>query len=1369
MFRFLAEGGASFSYAAELDEEVPYANLSFFDAARRDILFHLSLRGKQNVAVTNTRHEDHWREETPHEVELHEGVVQVEIEIMPPHVLVKLDGQVLIDDDESFPDISDAAFASWQGAIIDDTIEIGGEANEDRRGMGELKLTDSFAVTGWAFDPIRPGTRPGIEVEGLGEPLRVHLSDNMTIARSLNFGNATIGMRATLPGRVWSAGDSGRVTVQAVAGHLLCGEPLIVTHDDIIRTIERNAETLTPEGNAFAALAAIEHVRFGGFYDALTDSARRYLLTAARLYNAVEYLFPEGHPDVADKAEARPRSDKAPGPAEVLTARVQSELNSRLRETPDADAASVLGDLLEEYPLDGAARRTLVLSLVEPVCQTGRHAAMRRLEALIADQKITAADNAWQNSLHLPFLMIRGEIQTAAQMVSSMSSGDGAWFCSPPVAWVLTELATRDNSPWDDRFTDQILRGLTQLVERSASAYWRLPCARMTEAAVVLLSMRDRMPDAISIQVRDFILHCFACSERFWTLVDERVAAGMGLTQTMVGARAAFRIVAAHARGQEDAGDLDMALRHLAALGAIEAPRLRLELMGPAGAGDLDALSEPVMQLSGTGLNLRELSLRAMAFPGNKLDDPGLAEAAHHALRRRWNNVDKAPYYSVQISSSRRLHKLVEALQDAGEGPETTRLLDEVMPHLRKISGQFSGYLGLGLLLTLLGAALRADAPMLADRALARLGQILSDMPKAMRDKSVEAPSVVSALATLDRLAAAPDAPDAARAALSLFPGRPAGALELFPEEPVMAEGWELASPLFDTLVTVFSCKPYLDTRVSAMRDGWLKDLAALGIPYVVVVGDGDGTLDGDLLRLDAPDDYEGLPQKTLATVDWVFSNTTFEYMLKIDDDCFLNVDEYFHSQSYRKFDYYGRGLTRALGQMDRSWHHEKSQSDRARTALDKSPEPSSYADGGGGYTLSRHAMSQLLASRDTIQGWQLIDSSFMEDKVVGDLLSMRGIKVASEDYYTTIWRRTHGKARQIMLWDNYFLPSAASPCKMAHLDTADEQAPTEALRGANTLWPRKIWPSFTNAGLGYDSNQLELLSDEAQLADLNARDLAVICTCRNEIDRLPRFLAHYRKMGVAAFLFVDNASDDGTREYLLDQEDCAVFSADTNYSSARYGVTWQVTLLASLRQNRWSLVADSDELLVYPGWRDTPLEDFVAEHAGEADAFRVQMLDMYPQGPLAEAELGSDPFAVAGFTDADPVRLDPLYRGVFSNDQTRVSAVRHRLIPDSRALTFLAQKYALLRYRPWMRLSEGLHYSAETQVAGQELLFAHFKYDNNFATRITTEVARGRHFNRAEEYRRYAELLSTRGDVLFDESVSVPWQESRLAKTILG
>ena len=48
-------------------------------------------------------------------------------------------------------------------------------------------------------------------------------------------------------------------------------------------------------------------------------------------------------------------------------------------------------------------------------------------------------------------------------------------------------------------------------------------------------------------------------------------------------------------------------------------------------------------------------------------------------------------------------------------------------------------------------------------------------------------------------------------------------------------------------------------------------------------------------------------------------------------------------------------------------------------------------------------------------------------------------------------------------------------------------------------------------------------------------------------------------------------------------------------------------------------------------------------------------------------------------------------------------------------------------------------------------------KYNAQFHAKAQAEVARGQHFNSAEEYRKYLALLSEGRDTLFDPDVSVP------------
>ncbi|WOI58362.1 glycosyltransferase [Palleronia sp. LCG004] len=580
---------------------------------------------------------------------------------------------------------------------------------------------------------------------------------------------------------------------------------------------------------------------------------------------------------------------------------------------------------------------------------------------------------------------------------------------------------------------------------------------------------------------------------------------------------------------------------------------------------------------------------------------------------------------------------------------------------------------------------------------------------------------------------------------------------------PGMEAGPEAPLPPHDTIVVVFSCRAHLDTRIPALRTAWLDRLKARGIPHVVVVGDGDGQREDEIVHLDAPDDYEGLPQKTLAAIDWVLHQTAYSHMMKIDDDCFLNVDAVFDDPVHAVLDYHGRRLTRVQGQLDRAWHMPKSTRPRGRLELDRSPEPSIYADGGSGYTLSRRAMEAARDMAASPEGQALVAASFMEDKLVGDLLAMAGIAVSEARWPVTIRRRHGAGAIPVSAWQGGFDASALWPVKLVHLDAAEAQSAARARLSTPEIAPPRIWPSFQEPRLGHLSNALELVSDPSRIEALREAPVAVMAVMRNEIFMIERFLEHYRSLGVTAFAVADNLSDDGTLEYLAAQPDVATFSVDTDYGLSQYGTAWQEAMMAAFRPGRWTLLADADELLV---WQDPQRESLAAllerPDFEDADAARIFMLDMYPRGPLSEADFrGNDPFTEAGFCEAHPFLDAAGGLGPFSDRPTWTSALRHRLIPGSRPQLFVAQKYALLRYGPQMRLSAGLHYVGGTRLAARELLFAHFKYNADFRRKAVAEVARRQHFNDAEEYRRYLALASEGRDVIFEEGFSLRWTES--------
>ena len=211
----------------------------------------------------------------------------------------------------------------------------------------------------------------------------------------------------------------------------------------------------------------------------------------------------------------------------------------------------------------------------------------------------------------------------------------------------------------------------------------------------------------------------------------------------------------------------------------------------------------------------------------------------------------------------------------------------------------------------------------------------------------------------------------------------------------------------------------------------------------VVAVGghSGPAQLVDSVLRLPAPDDYEGLPQKILALADWVRSQTGFSRILKIDDDCFLDPQAFFADLSALCTPYYGRPLYRARGEMDRAWHMGKATSDRGRFDLDKSPEPSVYADGSAAYMLGRDALTALSAACATPAG-RALEARVLHGRQTckAILLALSGITLSGENYDMAIFpAQWHLACPPLPLYENSFLPFAGSGLKVAHLDSGGD------------------------------------------------------------------------------------------------------------------------------------------------------------------------------------------------------------------------------------------------------------------------------------------------------------------------------------------
>ncbi len=1298
-----------------------YGNIYFRATPRGPSLFHLSLRHAENIMVCNSQTSaGHWRAELPYPVDLSAEFAHVTVTFSPNRVQVTVNEQLLCDleatKNSRFAGLQDIAGFDYEGNVR------------------PASVMPCLPASGLTLD-----NRLTLRSASYGPAAVLHLDQSDTVL-PLIAGPMESGT-ALFPARLWRDADPDRGLTFTLGSNT----SLTISRNDLLTRIEHLLQLPLSYDDSPLCLTVLEHVRYAALGNLLSAPARHRLNQIATFYRVQDFLY-------ADTSELETPPAVLGGFANDNIAREVATVTIRLAQsqnTPDSITPDPL-HVLAKMHVSPQASPLLFLTLAEYFCADNRDFdGLFRLAQERSLLPIEGPDTLWAISATLPFHMAAQDYERVCRDLQELTApSENIWLVTAGIAWTLRRALEDTNIPATTRH--QIVAAFRELVLTRSDIYWeRMHCREMTRAAASLILHRHQLDAEAQRENVALCLRVYGLSRQFW----EDLSHVPDLPAEIAQAQAAFDVLT---QSDSTSQDCARALELFETAGATDAARLRRELFGPAGLPRLmgkDPAQEP--------LDIADLAqmhpdapataaLRHMASPGAAPVSPAFADLARTAFTQLDTETPPAPAPDTQLLLSKTL-------------AQTDTEITAILAPMAQLADVTSGHLGLGMALALIDRTHDTNP----EHVLLLCDWVQAQIALQPEDTWRSAPAVIQPLRRLHTRASLCAPVQHLLEHLDITPP---------PIEATDNAGLPAGNPVFDTVVTVFSCHPYLETRIPALRAGWLSLLEKLGVPYVIVVGDGDNTLRGDVLYLDAPDDYEGLPQKTLAVINWVHNHTRFGHMLKIDDDCFLNAPLFFGALNYRKFDYYGRCLLRKTGQMDRRWHQEKSTSARGQMDLDKSPEPSLYADGGSAYTLSRTAMAAALQAAASPHGQHLIATSFMEDKLLGDLLSQQGIRPKDEGYHVYIRRRTFGNATPVAQWRNSFFASQTAPVHLTHLDTHIGQDAALTCLKTPDLLPRKIWPSYQDAKLGYQSNALELISDEASVVRAQDAQVAVVACMRNEMFMLPHFLAHYRKLGVQAFLIADNLSDDGTREYLLEQPDVALFSVDTDYRLSHYGVAWQQAMMAAYRTGKWSLVADADELLVWQKEQTQTLDELLEEPEFEnADAARIFMLDMYPRGPLEDADFKTDtfkigtPFDQAGFADRTPFLRNTLSRGPYSNQDCWTSALRHRLIPGSSPNLFVAQKLALLRYQPWMRLSAGLHFVSDTKIASRDLLFAHFKYNADFRRKVQAEVLRGQHFNDAEEYHKYQALMSEGRSQIHDPDLSMPWAQVPFVKRLLS
>lgn len=287
-------------------------------------------------------------------------------------------------------------------------------------------------------------------------------------------------------------------------------------------------------------------------------------------------------------------------------------------------------------------------------------------------------------------------------------------------------------------------------------------------------------------------------------------------------------------------------------------------------------------------------------------------------------------------------------------------------------------------------------------------------------------------------------------------------------------------------------------------------------------------------------------------------------------------------------------------------------------------------------------------------------------------------------------------------------------------------------------------------------SGELQPVVDRTPL--IKEGDILSFSTLRNEKIRLSYFLRYYRNMGVNHFFFVDNDSDDGSREFLADQPDVSIWTTKNSYKRSRFGVDWLNYLQMKYAHGHWSLVVDVDEFLVFPFCDSrsiSALTDWL--DASSVKSFSAMLLDMYPKGRMDSVPYrsGQDPFEIASWFDSGNYTFKR--NGQYGNIWIQGGARARCFFPDAPARAPALNKVPLVKWdkkyayasSSHMLLPRGLNLVYD-EWGGEKAsgCLMHAKFLDTFSDKAREELLRKQHYANSHEYRAYAATLAQDPDL---------------------
>jgi hypothetical protein len=252
-----------------------------------------------------------------------------------------------------------------------------------------------------------------------------------------------------------------------------------------------------------------------------------------------------------------------------------------------------------------------------------------------------------------------------------------------------------------------------------------------------------------------------------------------------------------------------------------------------------------------------------------------------------------------------------------------------------------------------------------------------------------------------------------------------------------------------------------------------------------------------------------------------------------------------------------------------------------------------------------------------------------------------------------------------------------------------------------------------------------------------------LITVVRNGALFVDSFLKHYKALGIAHCVFLDNGSTDSTVEMLRGRPGVTVLQTDAPY--AKYENTMKRYLANRFSAGRWNLCVDIDELFDYPCSRDLPLAGFIRYlNARGFTAVVAQMLDMFADVPLAHVQstAGDQLKDKYVYYDTSAVQKTDYGWSRLSTPAIKMhrGGIRRTVFGTNNGLTKAPLVLMTGRVKPFVEW----HQATGALVADVSCVLLHYPFVGSFAAKVEDAVRTGRYgATTTDEYVAYARALA--------------------------